>query len=327
MNDKQIAPWVDVLKTTEKRFNKIASISKLVNYETESLYAMQSIMKNDYLAKIANNNPVSFQNAVFNIANIGLSLNPAMQYAYLVPRDGQCILDISYKGLIKLATDSGSILWVRADMVYSNDTFKYKGAAAMPVHEADVFDDRGDFKGVYCIAKTKEGDYLTETMSAEDIYHVRDKSQAYISAKSKNKTNSVWHEWFGEMAKKTIIKRASKTWPRTDKNERLSKAIEVINESEGIEFDTSRQIDDKPIDYQRVEQGYIKAIECVDAENALEGSNMANELMKSLTPDEQIAVNNKLKSYKPDKRQYNTLFRECLEYNEIEEPELPEHLR
>ena len=39
--------------------------------------------------------------------------------------------------------------------------------------------------------------------------------------------------------KKTIIKRASKTWPRSDKNERLAQAIQIVNDHEGLDLDTS----------------------------------------------------------------------------------------
>ena len=49
------------------------------------------------------------------------------------------------------------------------------------------------------------------------------------------------------MAKKTIIKRASKTWPQSDKNDRLAQAINVLNQHEGFTDDaidvTPREID------------------------------------------------------------------------------------
>jgi recombination protein RecT len=232
-----IIPYQAALEETQRKFVDIATKADTgVVYEIESMFALQSLAKNDFLAQTANKNLNSLRNAIINVASIGLSLNPAMQYAYLVPREGGVCLDISYKGLIKLATDTGSMLWVRADLVYKNDTFKYHGPAAAPEHVADVFGDRGEFSGVYCIAKTIEGDILAEIMNAAEVYQVRDASMAWVKQKK-----GPWKDWFGEMAKKSIIKRASKTWPRSDKNDRLAQAVQVINEHEGIDFDQDKQ--------------------------------------------------------------------------------------
>ncbi|RYH93348.1 DNA recombinase, partial [Citrobacter werkmanii] len=43
--------------------------------------------------------------------------------------------------------------------------------------------------------------------------------------------NGPWKNFWEEMARKTIVKRASKYWPRA---ERLDNAIHVINEDEGV---------------------------------------------------------------------------------------------
>lgn len=222
---KELQPYESAIQTSKDRFQKIAS--QTVNYDKECIFAMQALMKNDFSMRTANENPRSVHLAMINVASTGLTLNPANAYAYLVPRDGQIVLDISYKGLIKIATDSGSILWARAEVVWSDDTFAYHGPAAMPEHVSDAFKvDRGHIVGVYCIAKTKDGDILTETMPIAELEKIRDKSSAYVKKKA-----GPWVEWFEQMAKKAVIKRASKTWPYTD--DRLAQAIEVANTSEG----------------------------------------------------------------------------------------------
>ena len=229
-----IVPYQNEIEAAQKKFVEIVQrTSSGVVFEVESMFAMQAISKNDFLAGTANKNLPSLRNAIINVASVGLSLNPVTQYAYLVPRDGQVCLDVSYKGLLKLATDSGSILWGRAELVYEKDTFRYRGPAAIPEHEADVFaTDRGVFIGVYCVAKTVEGDFLVDIMTAAEIDKVKEASKT-------TKADTPWRKWFGEMAKKTIIKRASKTWPRSDKNERLAQAIQIVNDHEGLDLDTS----------------------------------------------------------------------------------------
>lgn len=222
----------DVISHVEANFQKINTFK--MDYRKEALFAMQALGKNDFLNKIAKQNPVSLRNAVLNVAAIGISLNPALADAYLVPRDNMVCLDISYKGLIKVATESGAMKWVQAELVYEKDTFVYKGPAVMPEHHSDPFDDdRGPVKGVYCIAKTADGDILTEVMNKDQLQKVKNASPAY------KRNSGPWIEFEGEMSKKAVIKRASKRWPRVETDDRLREAINMLNENEGYEFDNN----------------------------------------------------------------------------------------
>ncbi len=218
---KRAESWELIVQTAEEDFNKIAVLDNLVRFESEGKFAVQIIMASEYLQKCST---MSIRNAITNVASVGLTLNPAMKLAYLVPRDGQCCLDISYIGLKKLATDTGSVLDSAAEIVRENDHFKYKGPYAAPEHEFDPFaseEQRGEVRGVYVWAKLPNGIDKIETLGMEEIKKIRSKSKA---------KSGPWQEWFGEMCKKAAIKRASKGWPRT---ERLSAAEAILNEHEG----------------------------------------------------------------------------------------------
>lgn len=193
-----------------------------VTWAKESQFAIQLFQKNDYLAKTAISNPISAQNAIINVAAIGITLNPASKLAYLVPRDGMVCLDISYMGLLHLAQATGSIKWGQCKLVYSNDTYESNGLDTAPTHKYNAFGDRGVVVGGYCTVKTPDGDYLTEEMSFAEIKATEATSKA---------KNGPWKNFWEEMARKTIVKRASKYWPRAD---RLDNAIHVINEDEGM---------------------------------------------------------------------------------------------
>ena len=193
-----------------------------VTWAKESQFAIQYFQRNDYLAKTALSNPTSAQNAIINVAAIGITLNPASKLAYLVPRDGMVCLDISYMGLLHLAQSTGSIKWGQCKLVYSNDTYESNGLDTAPTHKYNAFGDRGGVVGGYCTVKTADGDYLTEEMSLAEIKATEATSKA---------KNGPWKNFWEEMARKTIVKRASKYWPRA---ERLDNAIHVINEDEGI---------------------------------------------------------------------------------------------
>ncbi|HIH9251021.1 TPA: recombinase RecT [Enterobacter ludwigii] len=199
-----------------------ALTEQTVTWAKESQFAIQYFQKNDFLAKTALSNPTSAQNAIINVAAIGITLNPASKLAYLVPRDGMVCLDISYMGLLHLAQSTGSIKWGQCKLVYSADTYVSNGLDSAPTHKYNAFGERGEVVGGYCTVKTSDGDYLTEEMSLAEIKTVEATSKA---------KNGPWKTFWEEMARKTIVKRASKYWPKA---QRLDNAIHLLNEDEGM---------------------------------------------------------------------------------------------
>ncbi|MBX9404774.1 recombinase RecT [Pseudomonas baetica] len=212
--------------------NQFANVltDRSLNFEREAEFAIQVITSGEYATKIALQNRQSVVNAITNIAAIGISLNPAKKQAYLVPRDGKICLDISYIGLMDLAMSTGAICWAQAELVYSADSFVLNGFDKPPTHQYNPFaKDRGEVIGVYVVVKTAGGDYLTETMSIDDVNAIRDRSSAWKAWISKQKS-CPWVTDPGEMAKKTVVKRGYKFWPKTD---RLEQAIHHLNTDGG----------------------------------------------------------------------------------------------
>lgn len=239
-------PIVKVIQETEQRFSAIAPAH--MKYDAEKGFAIQILKNNGYLMKVAIESPESLQQSITNVAAIGLSLNPAEKLAYLIPRNvkiaqnkwqTRIFLEPSYMGFLRLATDSGSIKWAQAVPVYAKDEFTDNGPGERPTHRFNAFakvEDRGPFVGVYCTAKTADGDYLTATMTAAEIEGIRDRSEGY-KAYLEKKVSCPWVTDFIEQAKKTVIRRAFKTWPRTDERRMamLAQAVELSNQNEGFE--------------------------------------------------------------------------------------------
>ncbi|MES2048826.1 MAG: RecT family recombinase [Pseudomonadota bacterium] len=195
---------------------------KSINFEREAGFAIQVLQNNEYSLKAAMENRQAVVDAVTNIAAIGISLNPAKKQAYLVPRKGKICLDISYIGLLDLAIASNSIKWGQAELVREKDEFKLNGFDRAPIHNFNPFGkERGEIVGVYVVVKTHDGDYLTTTMTIDECYSIRDRSEAWKKGQS-----GPWKSDPGEMIKKTVIKRAYKLWPKTD---RLDQAIHYLN--------------------------------------------------------------------------------------------------
>ena len=102
------SPVYSLIATARDSFEKANEYN--MNFAREANFALQILEGNKYLQ---GSKPESIRNAIVNVSLTGLTLNPALKYAYLVPRkigsDLHCILDISYIGMIKLLTDAGAV--------------------------------------------------------------------------------------------------------------------------------------------------------------------------------------------------------------------------
>lgn len=211
----------------EESFTKINEYK--LNFQKEIGFAIQNLQKNKTLLAAAKKNPVSMQNAISNIAAIGLTLNPADKLAYLIPRNGEVCLDLSYMGLIRVSVDSGTIKLVQAKTIRQNDIFEYTSIDEKPIHKFDAKAsdlERGEIVSVYCVAKTVDNEYLTEVMNLDDIKKVRSKSMSFKYG------DGPWLDHFEEMAKKSVIRKASKLWPRS---ERLNLATSLLDNVDGYD--------------------------------------------------------------------------------------------
>ena len=217
-----VAPFVQAIASAEDSFLAVKDCP--VEFQREQQFALQICNNNTYLQHPRFLN--SLCNAVRNVALCGITLNPVMKLAYLVPRDNAICLDISYMGLIKIATDSGSITKVSCQVVYEHDVFEVSyGTQDAVIHKPLVFGDRGNPIGVYCIATLHDGSVQIETMSIEEINKIRGRSSSY-----KKGNSSPWRTDYLEMARKTCVKRASKYW---NKSERLAQAVQIDHDNHG----------------------------------------------------------------------------------------------
>lgn len=216
-----------VMKSAQRRFQHLAQETG-VSWERESLFALQSLQQDNKLLAAAKKSPESLRMAVLNVAQMGLTLNPAYQHAWIIPRDGVVKLDIGYRGLIHLATREGAIRWAKAEVVYEADQFEWHSMMTPPTHKFDPFGvDRGEVRGAYVVAVTPEGDYLCDAISESDLERARMMSAAY---NSQTGPSGPWASGFDdEMRKKVAIKRAQKTWPRKTTQSLLDRAVYTLN--------------------------------------------------------------------------------------------------
>lgn len=207
-----------------------------LNFKKEAAFAMQIFQGNTYLQKME---PNSVRNAIVNVALTGLSLNPVLRYAYLIPRKGKCILDISYIGLVKVLTDTGSVKNIEANIVYWNEPFKLERGTNPSIHHGTIDQEgvkKGNIRGAYSVATLNDGSKSIEWMDADELMAIMARSE---SVKSGN--NSPWKTDTTEMCRKTVIKRHYKYLPKSERALTIATAIDIDHENNGIDFEAERQ--------------------------------------------------------------------------------------
>jgi recombination protein RecT len=204
-----------------------------------------AVMQNPNLMKV---HPGLLFREVSKAASLGLSMDPQLGEAYLViARNSKANRDepqlrIGYKGLAKLARQSGEITLIYAHAVHERDItdghFRVAlGAEPQLVHEPEIFTDRGAVCGYYAVVRYRDGDFDFEPMSVEEIHKIRDRTDAYRAFKAGRIKSTPWADWESEMARKTVIRRLLKRSPMSAE---MQAAVKLIDEEEtGV-------IDDQP---------------------------------------------------------------------------------
>jgi recombination protein RecT len=266
----------------------------------EISFALQLINKSAQLQKCTKQ---SLQVAVLNISNIGLSLNPAAKEAYLIPRWNnvtkvtEASLEPGYVGLVKLLTDAGSVKSMTCQLVYDADIFTVDLANNnQPVkHNPELSKSkRGNIKGAYALATLVDGTRQVEYMSIEDIDEIKTRSEtfkAYLEGKIKSCT---WVSDYGEMSRKTVIKRIYKYLPRTERMEKIDEAIKHDNSDFGISdaqvYYIENLINNSTLDSQQREN--------LELEVATMGATRAGEVINMLKLNQQLSDKDAFKKLK-----------------------------
>ncbi len=231
----QLAIIKQEMPAIQKKFQAVPNCN--LDFAREAGFAMQVLQANSFLANTDIN---SIKNAIVNVALTGLSLNPVTKFAYLVPRAGKCVLDVSYMGLCKILTDAGAIKSVYARVVYVKDHFQLvEGSDPKLVHLPYLDSHPGDMKGIYSMAILQDGTRLWDYMRKDQIDAIMNRSEMGKQGKGSWKTD------YEEMAKKTVIKRHYKTLPKSGINPDLLAALELDNQTNGIDFKTEQQKETK----------------------------------------------------------------------------------
>lgn len=171
------------------------------------------VRKNPLLASC---DRASFFGAVITCAQLGLEPGSGLGQVYLLPffnnktNQHEVQLIIGYQGMIDLAERDGRVT-IEAHIVYEKDEFDYSlGSEGKIIHKPYLgAEDPGEIIASYALARYSDGRMKFRVLSRHEIEKAR---QASMTGK---KGWGPWKDNYGEMARKTAIRRLFKMLPKS----------------------------------------------------------------------------------------------------------------
>jgi recombination protein RecT len=165
--------------------------------------------------KLLQIDPRKVYREVCKIAALGLVLDPQLGEAYLIAdRNGDVQARIGYRGLIKLARQSGNVEALYAHDICQNDVTRVTlGTDKRLEHAPDFLKPRGPVGAYYAVVRFSDVSSDFEVMTLEEVHAIRDRSDAWKAFKRGLIKSTPWGTDEGEMAKKTVLRRLLKRCP------------------------------------------------------------------------------------------------------------------
>ena len=148
--------------------------------------------------------PNSILGAAGLAAVTGLSINPSLGHAYILPFGNQAQFLLGWKGLIQLALRSNRYLAINATEVYDGEVRGRDVKTGEPIYGEKTSDE---VIGYLAYFKLTNGFEKTLYMTVEQVRnHAKKYSKSYSSDAKNGANSSVWSTNFDAMAKKTVLK-------------------------------------------------------------------------------------------------------------------------
>jgi recombination protein RecT len=189
--------------------------------------------------------------ALLECASLGLTPNSVMGEAYIVPfnnkvkytdDDGRererwethAQFIPGYRGLAKLARQSGHVTNITARAVREGDRFEVThGTEEKLVHVPMMSAAERAVTHYYAVAFFRDGPPQFDVMARWEVDRIK--------GRSKSKSNGPWVTDYDEMAKKTVLRRLAKHLPLSDND--FTRALEADNR----DFDMSSSVGGGPV--------------------------------------------------------------------------------
>lgn len=181
--------------------------------------------------------PASLLGALMTCAQLGLEPGPLGE-AYLVPYGNQVTFIPGYRGLIKLAWQSGQLTSIAAHTVHENDDFDYEYGLDPKLRHKPALTSRGKVIAVYAAAVFKNGGSAFIVMSIEDVEKIRERSRAG--------KNGPWKTDYDAMARKTAVRQLIRWLPLSSELSTLQTAAQADG---AVRTEVTASLDEAPMVY------------------------------------------------------------------------------
>jgi recombination protein RecT len=173
------------------------------------------------MPELRNCTPDSLIKAIMDAASLGMIPFSKMNECAIIPYGNTAQFQLMYRGIYKLAMNTGLYKDIRVDVVREGDRFYYEKGFEVKMKHIPALKPAKDrdivlFYGIY---ETKDGGRNLVIMTKEDIDEHRDRySKQYRRAKSnKNRENAIWEKEYEAMGLKTVLIKLLKYAPKTEK--------------------------------------------------------------------------------------------------------------
>lgn len=189
--------------------------------------------------------------AVKDSAAMGLEPTGLLGEGWILVYGDQAQFAPGYRGYLKRIRNSGAVVHVTAEVVHMNDVFEWsKGSGGLVfkhdqkiIGEKDeagnLIETRGDYRGAYAVVWFPGGVVDGQFMDVQEIWQ---DAQRFSPAVQRGKP-SPWQTHWGEMAKKTVVRRLSKYLPQASVDLLLAadaRADDLAKAEGGKALDTSK---------------------------------------------------------------------------------------
>lgn len=182
------------------------------NTDKYILGVFNTVILNDKLMQCS---PDSIRDAAITSAVLGVAID-ARQYAYLIPYNNKAQFQMSYKGYVHVAKRDPDVDNIWSNIVYEGDTFSIDLGANTISHipnlENPFYGSPEHIKYVYAMVRFRSNTgraQMFEVMTKKQIDGIRASSKAGGEVDKYGKP-TIWASNYGEMGRKTAIKRLCK---------------------------------------------------------------------------------------------------------------------
>lgn len=183
-----------------QRFNEIAGNQRTANIYVNSVIV--AVASNERLQQCT---PQSIMKSAADAAILGLSVDPNIKEAYLVPYKTECTMQVGWRGLRNMAYNTGKVKVINVGKIYEGQQWIEDQLTGKSRIEGSATSKKPI--GYFAYLETKDDRVHTLYMSIDEI---NEHKQRY--SPGWNRQDSAWNKDFEKMAKKTVLKQMLYQW-------------------------------------------------------------------------------------------------------------------